>query len=146
MAPWAVCCRTLEQHQEMHFPQSGVMHFSFAEDLHLCILLPSGEPPSPPSPCTTREGGRETLVYQGLFYFGVIARVFLKIKGFKYRQRLNVRKIFVTPKIVVKSIHLYTKILVIGTVFLKSRFFCNIFVLCTFCRLSAIAMTESVFS
>ena len=48
MAPWAVCCRTLEQHQEMHFPQSGVMHFSFAEDLHLCILLPSGEPPSPP--------------------------------------------------------------------------------------------------
>ena len=44
-APWAVCCRTLEQHQEMHFPQSGVMHFSFAEDLHLCILLPAGEPP-----------------------------------------------------------------------------------------------------
>ena len=59
MAPWAVCCRTLEQHQEMHFPQSGVMHFSFAEDLHLCILLPPGEPPSPPPPCTTREGGRE---------------------------------------------------------------------------------------
>ena len=59
MAPWAVCCRTLEQHQEMHFPQSGVMHFSFAEDLHLCILLPPSwraQPPLPP-PCTTRERG-----------------------------------------------------------------------------------------
>ena len=50
MAPWAVCCRTLEQHQEMHFPQSGVMHFSFAQDLHLCILLPLLE--SPPLPLT----------------------------------------------------------------------------------------------
>ena len=77
MAPWAVCCRTLEQHQEMHFPQSGVMHFSFAEDLHLCILLPSGELPSPPSPCTTREGGREKLVSKGLCHFGVIAWVYL---------------------------------------------------------------------
>ena len=72
MAPWAVCCRTLEQHQEMHFPQSGVMHFSFAEDLHLCILLPPGEPPSPspPHPCTTREGGGKSWYPRGCVTLG----------------------------------------------------------------------------
>ena len=83
------------------------------------------------------------------------------LHGYFYRSRvlvskLNLRKIFVTSKIFVKSINLYTKILVIGTIFLqsrfflKSRFFCNIFGLghiCAmyFCRLSAIRMTQSVF-